>query len=290
MSEESEPLDACIGYNIPAQERLTITYSFPVVTWIGNAAAVLSGRWGAVSRRAQDVGCSREAMYQQARRVEQAVVAERAGNPRREELLAENQRLREDNRLLWELLDEAENLTQATQQQFAATAWAMGGSLGQIVTLLAILLPACRVPSRATVGRWVEQAGVRAGGILAVLDRVCQVWVVRLCLDEIFFHREPVLVAVEPYSMAWVAGQRGPDRTGDTWCALLQKWPGVQRIVCDAETGLARGVKFLHEARATTTDLGHSPVKPVQVGLDVFHTEREMQRVVSRLWGGAAKR
>ena len=49
--------------------------SFTVVTWIGNAAAVLSGRWGAVSRRAQEVGCSRKVMYQQARRGEQAVVA-----------------------------------------------------------------------------------------------------------------------------------------------------------------------------------------------------------------------
>ena len=56
-----------------------------------------------------------------------------------------------------------------------------------------------------------------------------------------------------------------------------------------ARDGLARGVKLLNEARTTATDLGHSPVKPVQVGLDVFHTEREMQRVVSRLWAGAAK-
>jgi hypothetical protein len=217
--------------------------SFTVVTWIGNAAAVLSGRWGAVSRRAQEVGCSRKAMYQQARRGEQAVVAERAGDPRREDLLAENQRLCEDNRILWVLLDAAESLAKATPQQCAATACAMGVSLGQIVTLLAILLLACCVPSRATGGRWVDQAGVQAGGILTVLDRVCQVWVVRLCLDEIFFHRDPVLVAVEPHSMVWVAGQRGPDRTGDTWCALLQKWPGVQRIVCDAGTGLAWGVK-----------------------------------------------
>ena len=61
---------------------------FPVGTWMGNAAAVLSGRWGAVARRAQDVGGSREAMYPQARRGEQAVVAERAGDPRRAELLA----------------------------------------------------------------------------------------------------------------------------------------------------------------------------------------------------------
>src|SRR2546429_4985329 len=164
------------------------------------------------------------------------------------------------------------------QQQFAATAWAMGVSLGQIVTLLAILLPACRVPSRATVGRWVDQAGLQAGGILRVLDRVCQAWVVTLCLDEICFHRDPVLVAVEPYSMAWVAGQRGPDRTGDTWCALLKAWPNVERVVSDAGTGLARGVKLWNEARATTsTDLEQHTNEPVQCGLDVFHTERQMQ-------------
>jgi hypothetical protein len=147
------------------------------------------------------------------------------------------------------------------------------------------------VPSRATVGRWVDQAGVQAGGILAVVDRLCQVWVVSLCLDEIVFHRGPVLMAVEPSSMAWVAGQRGPDRTGDPWYALLQKWPGVQRMVCDAGTGLARGVKLLNEARAAAPlEPGQDPFAPVQVGLDVFHTEREMQRVVSRLWGGAARR
>jgi len=101
-------------------------FSLSVVTWIGNAAAVFSGQWGAVSRRAQEVGCSREAMYQQARRVEQAVGEERAGGPSREALLAENERLREENRLLWELLDEAESLATAVRQQFAATAWAMG--------------------------------------------------------------------------------------------------------------------------------------------------------------------
>ena len=67
-------------------------FSLPVVTWIGNAATVLSGRWGAVSQRARDVKCSRVAMYQQARRGEPAVTWEQAGGPSREELLAENQR------------------------------------------------------------------------------------------------------------------------------------------------------------------------------------------------------
>ena len=264
-------------------------FSLLVVTWIGNAATVLSGRWGAISQRAREVGCSREAMYQQAQRVEQAVAWEQAGGPRREELLAENQRLHDDNRMLWELLDEAGTISQVLQQQFAATAAAMGLSLTQIVRLLALLLPQRGVPSRATVGRWVEHASRRARGILAVVDQACQTWVLTLCLEEIFFHQEPVLVAVEPHSMAWVAGQRGPDRTGDSWCQLLRQWPGLQRVVSDAGTGLARGVKLFNEARAADLEPGQVSVAPVEVGLDVFHTEREMQRVVSRRWAQVEK-
>ena len=190
---------------------------------------------------------------------------------------------------MWELLDEAETFSPALQQQCAAAAAAMGLSLTPIVKLLTMMLPPRCVPSRATVGRWVEHASRRAGGILAVLDRVCQAWVLPLCLDEIFFHQEPVSVAVEPHSMAWVAGQRGPDRTGDSWYPLLRQWPRVARGVSDAGTGLARGVKLLNEARAAAPEPGQAPVEPVQVGLDVLHPEREMQRVVSRRWAQAEK-
>jgi hypothetical protein len=228
-------------------------------------------------------------MYQQARRVEQAVSEEQAGGPSREELLAENERLRDENRTLWALLEEAESLSKALQQKFAATASAMGLSLTQIVRLLAIVLPQRCMPSRATVGRWVEQSSGRAGRILKVLDRACQAWVLTLCLDEIFFHREPVLVAVEPRSMAWVGGQRGPDRTGESWCRLLQQWPGLERVVSDAGTGLARGVKLLNEVRAAAAEPEQTPVEPVQIGLDVFHTVREMQRIMGRRWAQVEK-
>ena len=47
-----------------------------VETWIGNAAAVLSGTWGAVSRRAQQSGSSRTTLYHHAQRVVQAVFHE----------------------------------------------------------------------------------------------------------------------------------------------------------------------------------------------------------------------
>jgi hypothetical protein len=50
-----------------------------------------------------------------------------------------------------------------------------------------------------------------------VWDRACQVGVMILCLDEIFFGHDPVLVAVEPHSMAGLAGQPGPSRTGEPW-------------------------------------------------------------------------
>ena len=75
------------------------------------------------------------------------------------------------------------------------------------------------------MGRWVVQASQRAGGILGVLDRACQVGVMMLCLDAICFGHDPVLVAVEPHSMAWLAGQRGPNRTGETWGDVLKAWP-----------------------------------------------------------------
>jgi len=133
-----------------------------------------------------------------------------------------------------------------------------------------------------------------AGGdferLLAVLDQCCQRLVLVLCLDEIFFHRAPILMAVEPHSMAWVAGQRGPDRSGESWCKVLANWPFVTRVVTDAGKGLERGVKLAREARRTAAE-GHedASARPLQMGLDVFHTQRELQRVVHGKWKRAER-
>ena len=45
----------------------------PVEAWIGNAAAVVSGVWGAVTQRSQHSGYSRTAIYPHAQRVVQPV-------------------------------------------------------------------------------------------------------------------------------------------------------------------------------------------------------------------------
>jgi hypothetical protein len=110
-------------------------FCFPVATWIGNAAVVLGGRWGAVSQRAQEVGCSREAIYQQRRRVEQAVAREHTGSPSYDEVCDEHQRWRDEHEALWAAWAAAEALPAVKQRELAATGSAMGLSLGQIITL-----------------------------------------------------------------------------------------------------------------------------------------------------------
>ncbi len=67
------------------------------LTWIGNAAAVLSGPWGAITAHARAAGCSRQAAYEQAQRVHQAVADAQAGGPSRGQLLADCARLRQEN-------------------------------------------------------------------------------------------------------------------------------------------------------------------------------------------------
>ena len=67
----------------------------------------------------------------------------------------------------------------------------------------------------------MQEAAAQAGRLLVVLDLACQARVRVLCLDEIFLHRAPVLMAIEPHSMAWMAGQRGPDRRGESWREVL---------------------------------------------------------------------
>jgi len=87
-----------------------------VATWIGHAAAVLRGTWGAVTRRAQHSGDSRTAVYTHAQRVVQAVASEQAGGLSYDALWHENERLKAENAALWQAWAEAEELREAKQR------------------------------------------------------------------------------------------------------------------------------------------------------------------------------
>jgi hypothetical protein len=220
--------------------------------------------------------------------VVQAVVHEPAGGVRDETLWSDNERLRAGNEALWAAWRAAEPLPEVKQQECAATGSAMGWSVGHILLLWAIGLPQGRVPRRATVGRWVAQASRHARGLWAILDPCGQRGVLVLCWAAIVCHREPSLMAVAPPSRAWVAGQRGPDRSGERGCALVAKWPCVARVLAEAGQGLERGVQLAKKARAAEA---HAPATatPIAMGREVLHPQRERQRVVPGPWRRAER-
>jgi hypothetical protein len=154
----------------------------------------------------------------------------------------------------------------------------MGLSLNPILVLMAILLGAAAAPGRSTVHRWVQAAGTAAGAVLKRLDRSAQTLVLIGCLDEICFHRRPVLVGVEPHSMVWFLGQRAANCQGSTWFEALQPWTALRYVISDAGTGLQVGIAQTQEHRRRTDTV------PLEKGLDVFHTQQEARRVLSILW------
>lgn len=161
-------------------------FKLPIRTWILNAAAVFSGSHGAVTEQAQESQCSRETVYQHARKVEQ-----RLTDPADDDVVA---RVRAENQQLHAVIAKQENeaasrvvLDKDKQRQFATTALAMGVSLRQAEDLLGVLLPKDKVPDHSTLGRWVADQAKRAGEVLTALDRVCVGRVGTLAIDEIFF-------------------------------------------------------------------------------------------------------
>lgn len=64
----------------------------------------------------------------------------------------------------------------------------------------------------------------------------------------------------------------------------------MERVLADAGTGLERGVKVAQEARkAEGEEHAETTVRPLAMGLDVFHTQHEIQRVLHHKWRQAER-
>ena len=157
-------------------------FKLPVRSWILNAAAVFSGRHGAVTRQAEQAGCSRQTVYPHAHKLEQRLGAEPAADPPTEERPRPEAVAAPEPAAGPRILLDKDKL-----KELATTAFAMGLSLRQVEDLLGVLLPADEVPDHSTLGHWVQAEAGRAGAVLAALDPACADRVETLALDEIFF-------------------------------------------------------------------------------------------------------
>ena len=250
----------------------------PIAAWIANAAACLTGTYGDVTRQAEAAECSRQTVYDHAQKVQAAVAAEHSGGPTHAELIQENEHLRQEDARLWDWLAQTIEFPASKEHEFTVTATAMGLSLNQVLTLLALILGTHARPSRSTIQRRIQAAGQKAACVLKHLDRQCRTLVLVGCLDEIFFHRRPILVGVEPTSMVWFLGQKADDRQGATWLKALNEWPALQYVVADAGTGLQAGINRVQQQRR------EGRLALLENGWDVFHTTQEARRVLRLSW------
>jgi hypothetical protein len=139
-------------------------------TLVRNAAAVFSGCYGEVTRRAEQAGCSRQTIYDHARRVEQRFQPAAPASPPAAAPAP----------------PPAVSLDQPTRRRLAVTAFAMGISTRQIEDLFRVILPD-GAPDHSTIGRWVADEARKAQPVLATRDAACAPRVRTLALDEIFF-------------------------------------------------------------------------------------------------------
>jgi hypothetical protein len=138
-------------------------------TLVCNAAAVFSECYGAVTRQAEWAGCSRQTVYDHARRVEQRL---QPAAPASAPVAAP--------------VPSPATLDEPTRRRLAVSAFAMGISTRQIEDLLRVIL-GDDAPDHSTIGRWVKDEAEKAKPILEALDAAAAPRVRTLALDEVFF-------------------------------------------------------------------------------------------------------
>lgn len=123
-----------------------------------------------------------------------------------------------------------------------------------------------------TILRLIDKAGARA---LAIHNSFP--WAEKLeraAVDELFAGKTPILVGVEPRSMAVPFLQRGPDRTAKTWQEVLGRFPNLKEIASDQAPAIL----------AAGTALG------LLLQGDWFHSHEELRQCLGALERQALKR
>ena len=153
---------------------------------IASAFAVLCGRYGDVTKMAQDRQQSRQSLYREAEQVVNTVDGA-AAQARIDELQQQLAQQEAEIQALQERLKHAVEITPDKQDEFATVAQAEGVSLNVARRLLQVVAGSNSTPSVATLGRATLEAGERAGPLLRGLDEKARPEVEPAAADEIFW-------------------------------------------------------------------------------------------------------
>ena len=234
---------------------------------IASAFVVHVGKYGDVTRAAQERGVCRQSIYREAK----LVVVHLEGKAHREEVASLRQRVQELEQALAKLQERMAHsviLDKEKQKEFASVGQGIGVSLPALRVLLQVLLSG-KAPSVAKLGRWTQAIGKHCGLLLKVLDKYTRPRVRQAVPDEMFVS-QPVLMVVEPESLCWVTGRKldGPV-TGAAWTEEFGKLRALEQVTRDAGVCLGRGLADLNAKRLARGR------KAIPDQLDHFHVLRE---------------
>jgi hypothetical protein len=259
---------------------------------LASADAVLFGRYGDVTRLAQERGVCRQRLYREAHAL-LARLADAVPRPLVEALQRRLDELQAHCQHLEDRLSAGYAIDRGRLAAFAATAQAEGVSLPVARRLLAPLLarplhptaaPQRRLPSVARLGRLSAAAARKASAALAVLDPLSRPRVEQGAADEIFFGKKACLMAIEQHSLAWLCGRLVDRRTGEEWAAEFRQLPQLRQSTQDGGSALAKGLELVNQERAKE---GHAPVLLQD---DHFHVLREGPRALRKLQRGVTEK
>ena len=223
---------------------------------IASAFFVIFGKYGDVSRYAQERGVCRQWIYREAAWLRKSLAtAQGEIQGLRDQLQqAQQQHAELEERLAQSVVIDAQK-----QEELACVGQARGVTLRDCRGLLEVLLPG-QALSVAELGRRTQAAGKKAGELLAVLDEAARQQVREAAADEIYV-KDPVLMVVEPESLCWLSGRLSDEVSGEAWAQQFTQLPNLEQVMRDGGTGLAKGVALVNaqrqeQAQSLLTDQG----------------------------------
>jgi cell division septum initiation protein DivIVA len=212
---------------------------------IASAFVVFVGPHGSVSGYARERGVSRQWVYREAN-----WVADTLENSRQRQHLADLEaqvrQLHQQCQALKESLAQAVCLGEDKQAELACVGQAIGVSLPHCRQLLEVVM--AKPPSVAKLGRWTQAAGVKAGALLTVMDKLTREQVREAAADEIYV-KDPVLMVVEPESLCWTSGRLADTVDGATWAQEFGQMPNLEQVTRDGGKPLKFGAELANAAR-----------------------------------------